>query len=166
MYPISVRATAHGLSAAAGKVGALLPAVIYNYVESHTRFWIVCWFGFAGWLVTWFFIPDTTGLDLKEQDRYWSYVREGRAGDYHGLAVHPRHLSMYEKLVLKRHKAYDPVLDRESKIAEMREAWKQRKQVNEKGAVEDAADDEEGEMSSGASSFFEREKTAARTASS
>lgn len=32
VYPTPIRATAHGLSAAAGKVGALLPAIIYKYL--------------------------------------------------------------------------------------------------------------------------------------
>lgn len=69
------------------------------------------------------FIPDTTGLDLREQERYWQYVLQGRAQDYHGIAVHPRHLSLYERLVLKRHKAYDPELDRKAKIDELRELY-------------------------------------------
>lgn len=162
IFPISVRATAHGLSAAAGKVGALLPAVIYNYVGAHTRFWIVCWFGFAGWIVTWIFIPDTTGLDLREQDRYWTYVREGRAKEYHGIAVHPRHLSMWETVVLKRHLAYDPALDRESKVQEMRIYYenRQRDAALEGGKGDDKLrsdeDDEGEEISSTASSYFEK----------
>ncbi|RSH80194.1 hypothetical protein EHS25_007204 [Saitozyma podzolica] len=75
IYPISVRATAHGLSAASGKLGALMPAIMYNYASTRTG--IVCWFGVAGWIVTWIFIPDTTGLDLREQERYQHYVLQG-----------------------------------------------------------------------------------------
>jgi hypothetical protein len=157
VFPISVRATAHGLSAAAGKLGALLPAIVYNYVDNHTKFWIVCWFGFAGWIATLIFIPDTTGLDLKEQDRYWRYVREGRPEEYHGIAVHPRHLSWYEKVVLKRHLAYNPELDRADKAEELRRVYEQRMQskTNEGEKVEQDAEDEE-EISSEATSFFEK----------
>jgi hypothetical protein len=36
-----------------------MPAIIHNYVTTHTRFWIVCWIGFAGWILTWIFIRDT-----------------------------------------------------------------------------------------------------------
>lgn len=157
VFPVSVRATAHGLSAASGKLGALLPAVIYNYIGDHTKFWVVCWFGFAGWITTQIFIPDVTGLDLREQDRYWAFVREGRAKDYHGIAVHPRHLSMFERVFLKRHHAYDPELDRQSRVKELRVMWEARQQVKEEGGRIDVEDHEDDELSSTAHSFFERE---------
>ncbi|BEI85992.1 hypothetical protein CcaverHIS002_0602790 [Cutaneotrichosporon cavernicola] len=157
VFPVSVRATAHGLSAASGKVGALLPAIIYNYIDNRTKFWAVCWFGFAGWITTQMFIPDVTGLDLREQDRYWAFVREGRAKDYHGIAVHPRHLSMWERVVLKRHRAYDPELDRQSRVKELRVMWEARNQIKEEGGRIDIEDHEDDELSSTAHSFFERE---------
>ena len=78
VYPAPVRATAHGLSAAVGKCGALTATVLYNYIGSRTKFWVVCWFGLIGFCLTVMFIPDTTGLDLREQERYWQFVREGR----------------------------------------------------------------------------------------
>lgn len=52
-------------------------------------------FGILGFILTYVFLPDTTGLDLKEQERYFSYVKAGRADEYHGIAVHPRHLSWW-----------------------------------------------------------------------
>lgn len=165
VYPISVRATAHGLSAASGKVGALLPAIIYNYVPNRTRFWIVCWFGFAGWIVTWIFIPDTTGLDLREQDRYWSYVREGRQHDYHGIAVHPRHISLYERVVLKRHLAYDAEKDRSQRIEELRLMYEDRKMNfgKEGGKLDDSMSvEEDDELSSSAASFFSNNSSTTR----
>lgn len=69
VYPTSVRATAHGVSAATGKLGALLPAVLYNYIDNRTKFWFVCWFGLVAFVLTLVFVPDTTGLDLREADR-------------------------------------------------------------------------------------------------
>lgn len=158
VFPISVRATAHGLSAAAGKLGALLPAVVYNYVDNHTKFWIVCWFGFAGWIVTLIFIPDTTGLDLKEQDRYWAHVREGRAGDYHGIAIHPRHLSWWEKAVLKRHLAYNPEQDRKDKAEDLRRVWEARMANSSKEGdkIENDEHEDGEEISSTATSWFEK----------
>lgn len=158
IFPISVRATAHGLSAASGKLGALLPAIIYNYVGTRTRFWIVCWFGFAGWILTWVFIPDTTGLDLREQDRYWSFVRAGRAHEYHGIAIHRRHLSLWEVFVLKRHLAYDAEKDREDRVKELRDIWAQQKMtVKEGGKAEEEEEDDESLISSRAHSFFASE---------
>lgn len=155
IFPVAVRGTAHGFSAACGKLGALVPAIMYNYVPSHTRFWVVCWFNLAGAIVTIIWLPDTTGLDLREQERYWSYVRSGRAHEYHGIAVHPRHLSLWEKVVLKRHLAYDADLDREAKLAEMREEY-QANLVREK---EDGDEEEDGSLVSGrAHEFFTSEK--------
>ncbi|WRT65322.1 uncharacterized protein IL334_002265 [Kwoniella shivajii] len=147
VFPVSVRATAHGLSAASGKIGALLPAVIYNYVDTHTRFWIVWPFGIAGVFVTWLFIPDTTGLDLREQDRYWAFVREGRAEEYHGIAVHPRHLSLWEKWVLKRHLQYDAEKDRHQRVKELKMIFQEKKKaiIDEKHQNNHGEDEEEGE---------------------
>lgn len=55
----SIRGTAHGISAASGKLGALAPAILYNYIPTHTRFWVVPWFGILGLLLTVIFMPDT-----------------------------------------------------------------------------------------------------------
>ena len=41
------------------------------------------------------------------QDLRWEYIRAGKAKDYHGPAVHPRHLSLWEKSVLGIHKQYN-----------------------------------------------------------
>lgn len=121
IFPASIRASCHGFSAAWGKLGALCPTIIYNYVkDNNTKFHIVTWFGLAGLLTTIIFLPDTTGLDLREQERYWEYVMNGRVEDYHGVAVHPRHLSLFERVVLKRHRYYNPQLDAEQKEAEFR----------------------------------------------
>lgn len=68
-FPTPVRATAHGFSAAVGKSGALLASILYNYIDTQTKFYVVTWFGLAGVLLTFVFLPDTTGLDLKEQER-------------------------------------------------------------------------------------------------
>ncbi|GAC97990.1 potential glycerophosphoinositol permease [Pseudozyma hubeiensis SY62] len=135
VFPASIRATSHGVSAAVGKLGALAPAVLYNYIDNHTKFWVVSWFGLLGWILTMVFIPDTTGLDLREQERYWECVVQGREQDYHGVAIHPRHLSFYERVVLKRHRYYDPELDRQQKMQELEAHFHSSK--NEKGASDD-----------------------------
>ncbi|KAK3067268.1 hypothetical protein LTS18_001221, partial [Coniosporium uncinatum] len=48
VFPTPVRATAHGFSAAVGKMGALLASVLYNYIDTQTKFYVVPWFGLAG----------------------------------------------------------------------------------------------------------------------
>ena len=70
VYPVPVRATAHGLSAAVGKCGALTATVLYNYRGPRANFRVVYWFGVIGFCLTVVSIPDITGLDLREQERY------------------------------------------------------------------------------------------------
>ncbi|SNX87348.1 related to inorganic phosphate transporter [Melanopsichium pennsylvanicum] len=139
VFPASIRATSHGVSAAVGKLGALAPAILYNYIDNHTKFWVVSWFGLLGWILTMVFIPDTTGLDLREQERYWEYVVKGREHEYHGVAVHPRHLSLWERVVLKRHRYYDAELDRQQKMAELEVLF--HSSMAEKAAGGEAPDD-------------------------
>lgn len=122
VFPTPVRATAHGFSACMGKAGALLAAVLYNYIDTQTKFYVVPWFGLAGMLLTWLFLPDTTGLDLKEQERRWSYLSKGKGDEYHGIAVHPKHLSLWER-IRGVGKSYNPDLDWKSRVEDMRRDW-------------------------------------------
>ncbi|KAL9090735.1 MAG: hypothetical protein Q9159_001791 [Coniocarpon cinnabarinum] len=143
VYPTAVRATAHGFSAAWGKLGALLAAVLFNYLSAQTRFYFVPWFGLLGALLTLFFMPDTTGLDLKEQERRWTFIRAGRPHEYHGVAVHPKHLSWWERLRgVGKH--YDPQADYESKVQELRGEWEeaQRRKAREGVGAEEGEEDE------------------------
>jgi hypothetical protein len=126
VYPTPVRASAHGFSAAVGKLGALTAAIMYSYVtETQKKFYIVPWFGLIGMLVTAIFLPDTTGLDLKEQERRFHYIRTGRVEDYHGIAVHPHHLSLWERM-MGAGKYYDPAADYRSKVQDLREEWTEK----------------------------------------
>ncbi|KAF5849588.1 hypothetical protein GGP41_005063 [Bipolaris sorokiniana] len=144
VFPTPVRATAHGFSAAWGKLGALLAAILYNYIDIQTKFYFVPWFGLAGALLTLLFLPDTTGLDLKEQERRWTYIRAGREHEYHGIAIHWKHLSWWERF-RGQHKGYDAKLDYEQKIDEMRADWVERQQhkFSEKNGWEGAEADED-----------------------
>ena len=69
------------------------------------------------------------GLDLLEQERRWDYIQQGRGKEYHGIAVHPRHLSLFERGVLGIHHQYNPELDAEAKKAEAAKNVSQRLQV-------------------------------------
>ncbi|KAL3138696.1 hypothetical protein ABBQ32_006450 [Trebouxia sp. C0010 RCD-2024] len=108
VYPSSVRSTAHGMSAAVGKLGALAPTILFNYISDRAKFWAVCWAGLLGFFVTVVFVPDATGLSMLEQEQSWELIQQGRPKDYHGVAVHPRHLSVFERVILKRHHQYQP----------------------------------------------------------
>lgn len=107
VFPKNVRATAHGISAAIGKCGALAATVLYNYIEDRSKFWLAALCTLIGFILTIAFVPDTTGLDLPEQQRYWSHVVDGQQDKYHGVAIHPEHLSWHERMVHGRAKNYD-----------------------------------------------------------
>ncbi|DBA76897.1 TPA: hypothetical protein ACH3X1_009498 [Trebouxia sp. C0004] len=111
LYPAAVRSTAHGISAASGKLGSILSVVWLNYLRSRNKFWITWPMAAFGAVICYVFIADNTGLDLAEQERRWFFIRNGNPADYHGPAVHWRHLSRWERYVCKVHKQYDPVLD-------------------------------------------------------
>lgn len=155
VFPTPIRATAHGFSAAVGKLGALTAAVLYNYIGVPVRFKVVPWFGLGGAILTILFLPDTTGLDLKEQERRWAFIRAGRDKEYHGVAVHPKHLSLWENWrgVGKQYNAEE---DYRQRVEEMRADWEaamQRRNEEKAGAKDDVMDDD---WSSEVSTFFER----------
>lgn len=136
VYPKSVRSTVHGFSAAIGKTGALAATILYNYIEDRSKFWLAALCTLVGFILTIVFVPDSTGLDLPEQQRYWKCVVEGRADEYHGVAVHPEHLSWYERKVLGRAEHYDSEKDRNARIAELREEYEKPKKGDENGEQE------------------------------
>jgi hypothetical protein len=79
-------------------------------------------FGIGGAVVTTLWLPDTTTLDLEELDRLQRYALEGRFREYHGEAMNPKHLSLWEVYVLRWGKKYNPELDRQQLEAEIKEA--------------------------------------------
>lgn len=158
-FPTPVRATAHGFSAACGKMGALLAAVLYSYIGDQTKFYFIPWWGLAGVILTVIFMPDTTGLDLKEQERRWAYITAGKEEHYHGIAVHPQHLSLWERW-RGAGKYYNAEMDYRQKIEEMRGEWEaaQAVRATEKGGRAAEADVQELEAdawSSGVSTYFQ-----------
>ena len=156
VYPTPIRATAHGMSAAIGKLGALLAAVLYNYITTKEKFHVVSWFGLAGAVFTFLFLPDTTGLDLKEQERRWQYIRAGREADYHGAAINPKHLSFFEWLCGVG-KNYDPALDYTQKVKEYRAEWEaamERKYADEEKA--DLPEHDDGLLDGYVNTYFHR----------
>ncbi|KAL4516108.1 hypothetical protein Ndes2526B_g00816 [Nannochloris sp. 'desiccata'] len=124
VFPTDVRASFHGISAAAGKAGAIMATQIFSRISTQDTFYVSAAAGAVGALMTLIFLPDTTGLDLVELDRYNLYLLAGQAHNYHGEAVNPKFLSLFERW--QGHgKAYDPVADREQAklqaVAEIKE---------------------------------------------
>ena len=154
VYPTPIRATAHGFSAAVGKLGALTPAILYNYISTKQIFHVVPWFGLAGAIITFVFLPDTTGLDLKEQERRWQFIRDGRSDEYHGIAIHPQHLSLWERMRgVGKH--FDPALDYQQKVDEIRGEWLAKERA--KAMEHDGEDfDDSEDWSEELDSYFSR----------
>lgn len=154
-FPTPVRATAHGFSAAIGKMGALLASILYNYIDTQTKFYVVPWFGLAGMVLTLFFLPDTTGLDLKEQERRWKYIRDGRESEYHGVAVHPKHLSLWERM-RGAGKFYDPEADLEDRMRDMRSDWTEKQEMRNEMLEEGQVMEDDDEYSQDLHDHFVR----------
>jgi len=111
VYPTECRATAQGASAAVGKIGAILADVVFGLVDSRAAFYLSSAFGLVGALVTWLFLPDTTGMSLDELDRMSKYMLAGAFEHYHGEAVAPRHLSVWERRAWGWGAHHDPLTD-------------------------------------------------------
>jgi len=120
-YPTELRGTCHGLSAFAGKTGALIATVIFSHISAPTIFLICGCVSIAGFFFTFIFCVDLTRVSLAEHDAMLELLLEGRPEAYKGLLNHPKHLSNWE-LWTGRHGEYDPnwamkLIDEESEKA-------------------------------------------------
>jgi len=89
-YATPIRGTCYGLSAAVGKAGAAIGTEAFTPIQNHLgkrwTFIISAICGIAGILVTYFFVPDMTGVDFAEEDaRFMEYLGsngwEGTVGE-------------------------------------------------------------------------------------
>lgn len=164
VFPTPVRASAHGFSACIGKAGALLASILYNYIDTQMRFYVVPWFGLAGMVLTFVWLPDTTGLDLKEQERRWQYILKGKEDDYHGIAVHPQHLSLWERMMgVGKH--YNPELDMQQKVDDLRRDWEAQEAERREKEVKGEPMLLDNEFTDEAHAYFQRTSSNTATAS-
>lgn len=68
VFPSRVRGSAHGFSAACGKMGAILSALLFNYLSSNVIglpnvLWIFFACNLLGAVATYFLIPETKDRD-------------------------------------------------------------------------------------------------------
>ena len=70
IFPTEMRSLAHGICAAAGKGGALIAAILFNYMDNELDLFLLCGYAsFVACLITFCTIPEALGLDLHEIDR-------------------------------------------------------------------------------------------------
>jgi len=71
-YATPIRGTAYGISAAIGKTGAAVGTQVFTPIQNNLgkkwTFIIAAICGISGILVTYFFVPDMTGVDLVDED--------------------------------------------------------------------------------------------------
>lgn len=95
-FATPVRGTCYGLSAAIGKTGAAVGTQAFTPIQTHLgkkwTFIIAAICGISGILVTYFFVPDMTGVDLADEDA--SFLKflsdngwEGEIGEDDSVAI-------------------------------------------------------------------------------
>ena len=105
-YPTELRSTCHGISAFAGKLGALFATVAFSYVSTRWIFFITGITCFLAMVITWIFSVDLTHVSLSEHDAQLELLLEGRPDQYKGQLNCYEHLSKYE-IWTKRHGDFD-----------------------------------------------------------
>jgi MFS family permease len=96
IFPTEIRTMCHGIAASSGKVGALISAILFNYLDEISLFYVSGYCSFVACAITFLTIPETVSLDLKELDRHWRSLREGEQQTYSGPATQPEFMSVYE----------------------------------------------------------------------
>ncbi|KAL7486255.1 hypothetical protein ACHAW6_011839 [Cyclotella cf. meneghiniana] len=97
IFPTEMRTMCHGISASAGKLGALIASILFNFISEKHLFLFSGYASFIACCITFITIPETTTLDLYEIDKQWRLILDGRKFDYEGPANDPKHLSFYER---------------------------------------------------------------------
>lgn len=82
IFPSRVRGFAHGISAAVGKLGAILSGVLFNYLSQYkigiaNTLWIFFACNLMGAVATWFLVPESKGVDADAVD--YAEVQEALA---------------------------------------------------------------------------------------
>ena len=74
LFPTRFRSTAHGISAAVGKLGAVIASygiallIKPNSIGVANTIWMLAAFMGLGWVITYFCIPETAGVRLEDID--------------------------------------------------------------------------------------------------
>jgi hypothetical protein len=97
IFPTEIRTMCHGISASAGKLGALIASILFNFISEKQLFLFSGYASFIACCITFITIPETTTLDLYEIDKQWRMILNDKKFEYEGPANDPKHLSFYER---------------------------------------------------------------------
>jgi MFS family permease len=97
IFPTEMRTMCHGISASAGKLGALIASILFNFISEKQLFLFSGYASFIACCITFITIPETTTLDLYEIDKQWRMILNDKKFEYEGPANDPKHLSFYER---------------------------------------------------------------------
>eukprot|EP00934_Nitzschia_sp_Nitz4_P001763 Nitzschia sp. Nitz4//scaffold6_size259037//53920//55899//NITZ4_001052-RA/size259037-augustus-gene-0.284-mRNA-1//1//CDS//3329556827//1763//frame0 len=106
VFPTEMRTLCHGICAASGKAGALIAAVMFNFLPSDLDLFLLCGYAstMAAFISVWT-IPETSGLSILEIDQKWRLSLSGKGHTYSGAANLPEYCSMYERWRIHRSQA-------------------------------------------------------------
>ena len=91
---------AHGISAAFGKLGALISSIAFHYTDDVQIFMISGYTSLLACIITLWFIPESSQLDLFELDKKWHLITAGKIQEYSGPANYPQFSSFHERNLL------------------------------------------------------------------
>ena len=78
-----MRTVCHGISASAGKLGALIASILFTFAQNDKDLFLFSGYSsFAAAIFTFLTIPDLTTLDLYELDKQWRMILSGREYEY------------------------------------------------------------------------------------
>ena len=97
VFPTNMLTICHGISAASGKLGAIIASILFHYLSVCDLFLLSGCASLAAADLTFLTLPETTTLDLHEIDKQWANSLSVAEPRYEGPAIDPRHLSFYER---------------------------------------------------------------------
>jgi nitrate/nitrite transporter NarK len=109
IFPTEVRTIAHGISAASGKLGALVVTLIFAFGvgsggDGDSLVFLVSGIVAAiGFVITLVFIPNEDNIDLDELDKKFQAQIDGKPEEYTGPATETSSLSYFEILICCAH---------------------------------------------------------------
>lgn len=98
VVPTEARSKCFGFAAACGTIGAIVAHEVFKTIPDQEKFTNCAVTGLLGFVLTYLFTPDLTGLDLRDGDIRWLTMLEGK-DVYSGEAVNPLNLSTVERWI-------------------------------------------------------------------